>query len=252
MPRYDFVSQRLFVETALAPDTMIDLDRAQANYLLNVLRLKDQAPVLLFNGQDGEWQAELVAQGRKKAALRVARQTRSQPPMPSHDLLYLFAPIKQARMEYMVQKAVEMGVCTLQPVLTDYTQLRKVNLERMKAHALEAAEQCGVLNIPAIHEPKSLKDLISVLPQDRRFLFCDEGEESQNPLPALAALEGQEPSKLAVLIGPEGGFSAEERALLRGQPNITPIPLGPRVLRADTAAVAALALVQAVLGDWQD
>ena len=252
MPRYDFISQRLFMDVALQPGATVDLDRGQANYLLNVLRLKDGAPILLFNGRDGEWQAKLIAQGRKKAALEVEKQTRPQPPIAPHDLQYLFAPIKQARMEYMVQKAVEMGVCTLQPVLTDYTQLRKVNLERMKAHALEAAEQCGVLNIPAIHEPKSLKDLISVLPQDRRFLFCDEGEESQNPLPPLAALEGQEPSKLAVLIGPEGGFSAEERALLRGQPNITPIPLGPRVLRADTAAVAALALVQAVLGDWQD
>lgn len=252
MPRYDFISQRLFVNQALGSSTKIDLDRGQANYLLNVLRMKDGAPILLFNGRDGEWQAKLVAQGRKKAALEVVSQTRPQPPVPPHDLQYLFAPIKQARMEYMVQKAVEMGVSTLQPVLTEYTQLRKLNSDRMEAHAVEAAEQCGILNIPEIREPATLKDLIENLPADRRLLFCDEGEESQNPLTMLSSLEGHQPHKLSVLIGPEGGFSPQEREMLRALPNVTPIPLGPRVLRADTAAVAALALVQAILGDWQD
>lgn len=252
MPRYDFISQRLFVEATLGPGVAIDLDRGQANYLLNVLRLRDEAPILLFNGRDGEWQAKLVAQGRKKAALEVVSQTRPQPPAPPQDLQYLFAPIKQARLEYMVQKAVEMGASTLQPVLTEFTQLRKLNLDRMEAHAVEAAEQCGILNIPDIREPVTLKDLIQSFPADRRLLFCDEGEASQNPLPILSALKESEQVKLAVLIGPEGGFSPQERHLLRELANVTPIPLGPRVLRADTAAVAALAVVQAILGDWQD
>ncbi|MEP0942561.1 MAG: 16S rRNA (uracil(1498)-N(3))-methyltransferase [Rhizobiaceae bacterium] len=255
MPRYDFVSQRLFVEESLNPGAAIDLDRGQSNYLINVLRLKDQAPVLLFNGRDGEWQANLQLLGRKKAALKIISQTRPQPQVPAHDLHYLFAPIKQARMEYMVQKAVEMGVSTLQPVLTEFTQLRKLNLERMAAHAVEAAEQCGILNIPEIREPMTLGNLIGNFPADRHVLFCDEGEESQNPLIALqkhATREDAPTPKLAVLIGPEGGFSPEERSQLRSLPNVTPVPLGPRVLRADTAAVAVLALVQATLGDWQD
>ena len=252
MPRYDFISQRLHVEATLAKGCILELDRGQANYLLNVLRLKDEAPILLFNGQDGEWQAKLLAQGRKKASLEVVSQTRPQPPKPPHDLHYLFAPIKQARMEYMVQKAVEMGASTLQPVLTEFTQLKKLNLDRMAAHAVEAAEQCGILNIPEIREPMKLKDLLQDFPENRRILFCDEGEESQNPLPKLSELIGQQPLKLALLIGPEGGFSAQEREQLREMACVTPIPLGPRVLRADTAAVAALALVQAVLGDWQD
>ena len=252
MPRYDFVSQRLFVKESLRKGAVLDLDRGQSNYLINVLRLKDQAPVLLFNDSDGEWQAHLKLLGRKKAEFEVISQTRPQPPVPPQDLHYLFAPIKQARLEYMVQKAVEMGVSTLQPVLTDYTQLRKLNLERMAAHAVEAAEQCGILNIPEIHQPVTISELLGNFPADRRILFCDEGEESQNPLVALNALQDQEPQKLAVLIGPEGGFSPPERERLKSLSNVTPIPLGPRVLRADTAAVAALALVQATLGDWQD
>jgi 16S rRNA (uracil1498-N3)-methyltransferase len=249
MPRYDFISQRLYINEALKADAILNLDRAQSNYLINVLRLKDQAPILLFNGADGEWQANLQLLGRKKATLKVIAQTRPQTPLPPHELLYLFAPLKQARTEYMVQKAVEMGACSLQPILTEYTQLRKLNLDRMEAHAIEAAEQCGILNIPDIKAPVSLSSLWTDFPADRHILFCDEGEESQNPLTALTGLE---PQKLAVLIGPEGGFSPGERAQLRSLPNITPIPLGPRVLRADTAAVAALALVQATLGDWRD
>ena len=247
MPRYDFISQRLFVHGDLKPGESLELDRGQSNYLINVLRFKDDARMLVFNGKDGEWEARMELLGRKKACLEILLQTR--PQTPASSLHYLFAPLKQARMEYMVQKAVEMGAGVLQPVLTEYSQVKKLNLERMTAHAIEAAEQCGILNIPQINSPIGLHDVLGELPSNRQVIFCDEGEESQNPLIALNQV-GQGP--YSVLIGPEGGFSSDERAMLRSHTNVTPIPLGPRVLRADTAAVAALALVQAVVGDWHD
>ncbi|MEL6503843.1 MAG: 16S rRNA (uracil(1498)-N(3))-methyltransferase [Pseudomonadota bacterium] len=246
MPRYDFTSQRLHVEHDLAHSTRVELNRAQANYLLNVLRLGDGDHVLLFNGRDGEWRANLHPVGRKKAHLEVVSQTRAQP--TASDLLYLFAPLKQARMEYMVQKAVEMGAGVLQPVFTQYTQLRKLNHERMEAQTIEAAEQCGILSLPHLAGGLPLMQAIENMSTDRLLIFCDEGEESQNPLPPLAQVSKDSP--LAVLVGPEGGFSEEERGLIRALPNAIPIPLGPRVLRADTAAVAALAVVQATVGDW--
>lgn len=246
MPRYDFISQRLFVDQQLTTGTHVELERNQSNYLINVLRLKSGAPVLVFNGKDGEWQAELNISGRKKANLQVVEQTRAQ--TAPYDLEYWFAPLKQARLEYMVQKAVEMGVGTMQPVLTEFTQVRKLNCDRMAAHAIEAAEQCGILSLPTIQQPLALRAAVNALPEDRRLIFCDEGEESQNPLPALSQLQS---GPLSVLIGPEGGFSPVEREMLRSHPQTTPIPLGPRVLRADTAAVAALAVIQTTLGDWK-
>lgn len=247
MPRYDFTSQRLYFDCDLSERFKLELDRNQANYLLNVLRLKSGGHVLLFNGRDGEWHADLEQEGRKKAHLIVSHQTRPQTPLS--DLHYLFAPLKQARMEYMVQKAVEMGVSRLQPVFTDFTQMRKVNLEKMRVQAIEAAEQCGILNLPEIDTPKPLFEVVNQIPTERHILFCDEGEESQNPLSALNHLT---PAPISLLIGPEGGFSEQEREMLRKNSSVTPIPLGPRVLRADTAAVAALAVIQATLGDWQD
>lgn len=249
MPRYDFRLPRLHVEDGLAAGAQIALDRAQSNYLLNVLRMKDGDEVLLFNGRDGEWRAALRQEGRKQASLVAGEMTRPQAPLP--DLHYLFAPLKHARLDYMVQKAVEMGAGALRPVLTRYTQPGRVNLERMRANAVEACEQCGVLAVPAIDEPVALEALLAGWQAGegaRILVFCDEGEASQNPLAALERLSAGSP--LAVLVGPEGGFSEEERALLRAQPFVVPMPLGPRVLRADTAAVAALAVVQARLGDW--
>lgn len=248
MPSYDFTTQRLFVDTDLSLSASADLDRAQCNYLLNVLRMKSGDPVLLFNGRDGEWRASLNVVGRKKATLTVQEQTRLQSPRP--DLIYLFAPIKQARMEYMIQKAVEMGTGVLQPVITQHTQQRRVNLDRMRAHSIEAAEQCGVLSVPEIREPASLDHALSSLDGDRQVIFCDESADSHNPLGVLAGLETSRPP--AVLIGPEGGFSESEREKLNSSSFVTAIPLGPRILRADTAAVAALAVVQATLGDWVD
>ena len=247
MPRYDFTSPRLFVSDDLTAGNRIEMDRGQANYLLKVLRLGDGDSVLLFNGRDGEWTATISEKGRKKADLIVTAQARSQP--QPFDLHYIFAPLKQARMEYMVQKAVEMGAGVLQPVFTEFTQLRKVNLEKMQAYALEAAEQCGILSLPEIREPMNLTTLLDDWDDTRHLIFCDEGEQSQNPLDTLNSMKK---GPLAVLIGPEGGFSEAERTMLREKSAVTPIPLGPRVLRADTAAVAALALVQAKLGDWHD
>lgn len=249
MPRYEFRLPRLHVEDGLAAGAQIALDRAQSNYLLNVLRMKDGDEVLLFNGRDGEWRAALRQEGRKQASLVAGEMTRPQAPLA--DLHYLFAPLKHARLDYMVQKAVEMGACALRPVLTRYTQPGRVNLERMRANAVEACEQCGVLAVPAIAEPVALEALLAGWQAGegaRILVFCDEGEASQNPLAALDRLSPGSP--LAVLVGPEGGFSEDERALLRAQPFVVPMPLGPRVLRADTAAVAALAVVQARLGDW--
>jgi len=247
MPRYDFKSPRLFLDAPLVDGKSSELNRNQANYLLNVLRLKTGQSVLVFNGTDGEWLAEIDVEGRKKASLKPVSLERAQPPVAQLD--YVFAPLKQARLDYMVQKAVEMGASSLQPVLTNYTQVRNLNLERMRANAIEAAEQCGILSLPEIHQPKSLEDYLQQLPDTTTLIFCDEGDAGQNPLDAMADIK---PSNLAVLIGPEGGFSEQERDDLNSRPNVIAIPLGPRVLRADTAAVAALALVQAKFGDWRN
>lgn len=241
--------QRLFVRGVLAPGARIELDRSQAHYLVNVLRLGDGDPLLVFNGRDGEFRATLATESRRSHALAIGELVRAQPPAP--DLRYLFAPLKQARLDYMVEKATEMGVARLTPILTQHGQVGRVNRERMEANAIEAAEQCGILTLPKIDEPVGLDALLDAWPQQepaRRVIFCDEADGGADPLAILSALP---PSPLAVLIGPEGGFSTDERARLRSLPFVTALPLGPRILRADTAAVAALALVQAARGDWR-
>ncbi|MDX5592922.1 16S rRNA (uracil(1498)-N(3))-methyltransferase [Pseudovibrio sp. SPO723] len=248
MPRSEFRMQRLYLDHPLEEKTRVEADRAQANYLLNVLRMKDGAELLVFNGRDGEWMAEVQATGRKSCDLIVTKLIREQSPKPQLD--YIFAPLKLARLDYMVQKAVEMGAGRLRPVLTQHTQNPKLNLQRMNANVIEACEQCGVLHIPEVLEPVKLTALVADWTQndaERALIFCDEGERSQNPLPAL---ENVPDGPLALLIGPEGGFSEEERKMLRDQSFVHPMPLGPRVLRADTAAVAAMAVVQARMGDW--
>jgi 16S rRNA (uracil1498-N3)-methyltransferase len=246
--RPNFRTQRLFVRPMLLAGAKITLDQGQANYLVNVLRMKDGDELLVFNGRDGEWRAKLATEGRRSIALAIGEIVREQPARP--DLHYLFAPLKQARLDYMVEKAVEMGVGRLRPVLTQHGQVGRVNRERMEANAIEAAEQCGILSIPVIDEPAPLRRVLDGWADEgeRRLIFCDEGHAESDPLAILKALE---PAPLAVLVGPEGGFSAEEQSLLRALPFVTAIPLGPRILRADTAAVAALALVQAALGDWR-
>jgi 16S rRNA (uracil1498-N3)-methyltransferase len=249
MARYDFRTPRLYVDAPLAAGAKLPLDPGQANYLMNVLRMRDGAGVLAFNGRDGEWRARLTAPSRKETSLTVVEQTRGQPTPP--DLHYLFAPLKQARLDYMVQKAVEMGVSRLQPVLTRHTQVARVNRERMRANAIEAAEQCGILNVAEIGEPLDLTGAMAAIAPSRLLVFCDEDADVADPVAALAPHRATgSPPALAVLIGPEGGFAEDERAALLRHPRLVRIALGPRILRADTAAVAALTVVQAVLGDW--
>ncbi|MCJ8053010.1 16S rRNA (uracil(1498)-N(3))-methyltransferase [Shinella curvata] len=243
--RANYRMQRLFVGGALAAGQAFEASKDHFHYLTNVLRMGDGDAVLLFNGRDGEWHATLSLPTRKRLLLTPTEQTRPQP-APS-DLHYLFAPLKVGRLDYLVQKAVEMGAGVLQPVMTQHVQGKITSIERLEANATEAAEQCGILAIPTVAAPRKLDDLLADWPHERRIIFCDEGHGSQNPLPVL---QGIKERKLALLVGPEGGFSDEERTLLRNLDFVTPIPLGPRILRADTAAVAAMAVIQAAIGDW--
>ena len=248
MAAYDFTAPRLFVDAPLAAGATLPLDRAQANYLLNVLRKTPGDPVLLFNGRDGEWRASLIASGRKSADLAIRERTRPQP--PRSDLHYLFAPLKTARLDYVAQKAVEMGAGTIRPVFTRYTQGERIKLDRLRANAIEAAEQCGILAIPDLPEPARLDRALSELEPGRLLVFCDEDAPVSDPVAALrAAADPDDRPRLAVLVGPEGGFAPEERVQIAARPHTVALSLGPRILRADTAAVAVLALVQAVLGD---
>jgi 16S rRNA (uracil1498-N3)-methyltransferase len=246
MSAYDFRSPRLFVDAPLEAGGTVALERAHAHYLSHVLRLTPGDSVLVFNGRDGEWSAILEG-GGKRTSLVVDAKTRQQTVVA--DLHYLFAPLKAARLDYMVQKAVEMGVSRLAPVLTRHGQVTRVNLERMRANAIEAAEQCGILALPEIAEPMPLSRYLADRDPARLLVFCDEDADAANPAAALA--KASAPSGLAVLVGPEGGFAEDERAALVKQPNVVRLSLGPRILRADTAAVAALAVVQTALGDWR-
>jgi 16S rRNA (uracil1498-N3)-methyltransferase len=248
MARTDFTSPRLFVDAPLATGAKLPLSPEQANYLVNVLRLRENARVLVFNGRDGEFATRLDVTKRKAPGLNVDERLRVQEQAP--DLDYLFAPLKHARLDYMAQKAVEMGARRLRPVITRRTQATRVSIDRLRANAIEAAEQCGVIWLPEVTEDAPLERVIANWPNDRTLIFCDEDAPQSNAIAALGALTGA-PRPLAVLIGPEGGFDDSERAALLRLPNALRISLGPRILRADTAAVAALALVQSVLGDWR-
>jgi 16S rRNA (uracil1498-N3)-methyltransferase len=245
MPRYDFRTPRIYLDAPLAAGTEVALGREQANHLMNVLRRKAGDEVLLFNGRDGEWLARLAGPAKQASAV-IERCTRAQP--AAGDLHFLFAPLKHARLDYLVQKAVELGASRLQPVITRHTQVARVNLDRMRANAIEAAQQCGVLALPEVAEPVALIDLAD---GGRLLVFCDEDAEMKDPVAALVAARTAG-LPVSVLVGPEGGFAEEERAALLRRPSTLRLALGPRILRADTAGVAALTLVQAVLGDWRD
>ncbi len=245
MSGYDFRAPRLYVEAPLGQGASVALDRAQAHYLTRVLRLKSGGRVLAFNGHDGEWDAAIDIQ-KRAVCLRVGVRTRAQ--TEPGDLHYLFAPLKTARLDYMAQKAVEMGASLLQPVLTRHGQVTRLNTARVRANCIEAAEQCGILNLPEIAEPAALFRALAARATERWLIFCDEDAEVADPLAALAEVPLRSPR--ALLIGPEGGFAEDERTALLKLPNVVRLALGPRILRADTAAVAALALVQSVLGDW--
>jgi 16S rRNA (uracil1498-N3)-methyltransferase len=251
MARYDIRTPRLHTPAALAAGTSVVPEQPQAHYLLHVLRLAAGQPVLLFNGRDGEWRGRLEKSGKRTISVQLEECVRAQ--TAPGDLHYWFAPLKHSRLDYMAQKAVEMGAARLQPVITRHTQAARVNLERMRANAVEAAEQCGILTLPEIDAPVDLEQALAGREPSRLLVFCDEDAEVKDPVAALqgARAEVAAAPPLALLVGPEGGFAEDERAVLLAAPNVLRLALGPRILRADTAAVAALALVQAVLGDWK-
>ena len=247
MARTDFRTPRLFVRSPLKTGAAVALNPEQTNYLANVLRLGSGDRVLLFNGRDGEFMSVLAAIARGGASLAVGAQVRPQEAPPDVDLL--FAPLKHARLDYLAQKAVEMGARRLIPVMTRRTQVARLNLERLKANAIEACEQCGVIWTPEIATLEPLERVLASWPSDRLLVFCDEDAPEANPLSAL--LGAGDSRGVGLLIGPEGGFEDREREAILSLPRVLRLSLGPRVVRADTAAVAALALVQATVGDWR-
>ena len=239
---------RLFVEAALAFGAKVALNDAQAHYVIRVMRAGIGDRLLLFNGKDGEWRAEIVEAKKRGATLVCEAQTEPQTDVP--DLWLVFAPIKKTPADYVAQKATELGVRALQPVLTHRTIARRVNTDRLRANAIEAAEQSGRVTVPEIREPVALEALLRSWPKERRIIFCDEGGDA---VPIADALTSQKSggASWAVLTGPEGGFAPDERGLLRSSAFVLPVTLGPRIMRADTASLAALALVQALVGDWR-
>jgi 16S rRNA (uracil1498-N3)-methyltransferase len=234
---------RLYVDQALAQGQAVAVNADQAHYLFNVMRLARGAAVSLFNGCDGEWRAEVAEAGKRGGILICTEQTA--PLRLPPDLWLAFAPIKKARTDFIVEKATELGAARIIPVQTRHTNAERIRQDRLQAHALEAAEQCGATSVPEVSDLTSLDKFLTTFPTDRKLLWCDEAMVGQAP-----ALSGSRGEKWAILIGPEGGFSADEQQRLRALPQIHPTALGPRILRADTAAVAALTLWQAALGDW--
>jgi 16S rRNA (uracil1498-N3)-methyltransferase len=224
------------------------LDKAQTNYLINVLRMKEGSSLLVFNGKDGEWRASLSNSTKKSTVIVLVEQTRKQ--TAATDIWLCFAPLKTARLDYIVQKAVEMGVSRLVPTLTHRTQVSRLKMDRMRANVIEAAEQCGILTVPSVDEEIKLPKLLATLSEDRSVIFCDEAAEIADPIAVLKNLKKHNP--IAVLIGPEGGFDSEERQMILARESTLVIALGPRILRADTAAVAALTVVQLAAGDWYE
>ena len=234
---------RLYVDAPLGAAQSLSLGRDQARYLFSVMRLVPGDRVALFNGVAGEWVAEVVEAGKRGGTLRCLHQSAPQRDPP--DLWLLFAPIKKARTDFIVEKAAELGASRILPVATDFTNSARIQRARLQAHAIEAAEQCGGTYVPEVAELQKLSALLDAWPADRRLMFCDEAlAGGTTALPPA-------PGPWAILIGPEGGFSQAERARLRGLPFAHPVALGPRILRADTAAVAALTLWQSTLGDWR-
>ncbi len=242
---------RLYVDASLAKGAGVALPPDQAHYVVNVMRKREGDGLLAFNGCDGEWRLALTEAKKKSARAEAVEQTRPQTFGP--DVMLLFAPLKRARIDFIAQKATEMGAAVLQPVLTQHTIAERVKTERLRANAVEAAEQCNMLSVPEVREPEKLLTLLDGWDETRRILFCDEALEGADPpFETLRALpDADRTAPWAVLIGPEGGFDDAERNRLHAMPNAHAVSLGPRIMRADTAAVAALALWQAALGDWR-
>ena len=251
---------RLFIDAPLAENAATPLSAEQAHYLKNVLRRKEGDSILAFNGFDGEFAADILELKKKGGLVRTTAQTRAQQAEP--DLALYFAPVKRGPLETIVQKAVELGVASLRPVLTERTVTTRMNVERLQSISTEAAEQCGRLSVPSVAEAITFDSMIDGWPSGRRLMFCDEAGDDETKdwggahgraEPALEALKAidKKTEHWGVLIGPEGGFTSAERNALREKPFVTPVTLGPRILRADTAAIAALTLWQAALGDWR-
>lgn len=250
---------RLYIEAPLTEAGVIALDDEQSNYLLRVLRLEDGAPVRLFNGRDGEWTAAVRKVSGKRAEVIPTAQTRTQPGDAGAGLTLLFAPVKKDQTDLIIEKATELGAARMVPVLTERTQTRTVRADRFRKIALEAAEQTERLDLPEIAEAANLDAALDALPEDAALIFCDEaGDEAEAPWggqagrarPMLEVLAGLKGRPTAILTGPEGGFSPAERAFLRSRAETYPVSLGPRILRAETAAISAMTLWQAVCGDW--
>jgi 16S rRNA (uracil1498-N3)-methyltransferase len=233
---------RLFVRSKLGEDARVELDGGQANYLGNVMRLSEGAELLVFDGDTGEWLARIADAGKKRMSLSVERKTREPETIP--DVWLAFAPVKRSQTDWLVEKATELGAARLQPVITQRTIAERVKLERLNAIAIEAAEQCGRTRLPEIAAPLPLKQLLSQRDPERRLYFADEAGGE-------AAVQAFEPGPALILTGPEGGFTDDERVLIRAAANAVPVSLGPRILRAETAALAALAAYMAVAGDWR-
>ena len=240
---------RLYVDQPLGENKAAALSADHGHYLNRVMRLSAQDHVRLFNGQDGEWLCTIEQISKRGALVVCSEKLREAQTLPDVD--YLFAPLKTARLDYMAQKATEMGAGRIRPVFTEFTQGKRFKFDRLVANTIEAAEQCNLVCLPQILEPEKLPKVINDWQSDgkqtRQLLFCDESAESCSPIETIAGFKGQ---PTALLVGPEGGFSEQERALLLDQDFVTAISLGPRIMRADTAAVAALALLQATIGDW--
>lgn len=242
----DISKTRLFVDTNLAAGTSVGVSPSQAHYLVQVMRLHAGDKVALFNGRDGEWIAAVDGAGRGWCSLSVEIQSRRQVAEP--DLWLVFAPVKRARIDYIAQKATELGVSRIVPVMTRYTQVARVNTDRLLANAVEASEQSGRLTVPVVDAPVTLEDLLADWPPERRLLLCDERGEAPY---VKEALTRKADGPWAILIGPEGGFHPDERDVLRALPQSTAVSLGPRILRADTAVVSAISVWQALAGDWR-
>ncbi|MGD9885263.1 MAG: 16S rRNA (uracil(1498)-N(3))-methyltransferase [Reyranella sp.] len=241
---------RLYVEADLVTGGEAPLGEAQLHYLRHVMRRPDGAPLRLFNGRDGEWRGTFEARGKRSAVALVAERLREQQPEP--DVWLCFAPVKRARIDYIAEKATELGAALLQPVLTRHTMVERVNLERLRDNAIEAAEQTGRLTVPEVRQPVELATLLAAWPTGRRLLMCDETGGGPPIAEALAGLDhAGRAAPWAILVGPEGGFAEPELALLRRTPDVMAVGLGTRILRADTAALAALACWQALVGDWR-
>lgn len=238
---------RLYITNDLQDGELATLSPDQSHYLTRVMRMKEGQNILVFNGRDGEYLAEIISANKNNCTINLINKTKEQKQSP--DIWLCFAPVKNAPLNFVIQKATELGASALWPVITKNTVVSRVNTERLKANAIEAAEQSRRLDVPEIFEPEKFKQLLSNWPEDRKIIFCD---ESGNGQPAKEALASLKKGKYAIFIGPEGGFSREEFEIIISKHYIIPICMGPRILRADTAAIAALTCVQNFLGDWDE